>query len=42
MKRFNLEGIADISKKLSIAFVFVVVMMSLNIQSANAALAGKV
>uniref|UniRef100_UPI0025CDF9E8 hypothetical protein n=1 Tax=uncultured Nitrosomonas sp. TaxID=156424 RepID=UPI0025CDF9E8 len=35
------EGIADISKKLSIAFVFVVAVMSLNIQSANAALAGK-
>ncbi|WP_293005913.1 hypothetical protein [Nitrosomonas sp.] len=41
MKLFNLEGIIGISKKVSFAFVFVIAVMSLNIQSANAALAGK-
>lgn len=41
MKFLNLEGMIGISKKVSFAFVFVIAVMSLNMQSANAALAGK-
>ncbi|PSJ16590.1 hypothetical protein [Nitrosomonas supralitoralis] len=41
MKLSKLKEIFDISKRLSFAFVFVVAMMGFNMQSAQAALAGK-